>query len=54
MISKLFFLGILSLLFLASAQAKVIETERDVDITGTIDVDKASGPSEGVKGEKCF
>ena len=54
MIRKLFLLGTLSLVFLASVQAKVIETDRPVDVTGTIDVEKASGPSDGVKGEKLF
>jgi hypothetical protein len=54
MIRKFFLVGILSLVSLANGQARVIETDRPVDVTGTIAVEKAPGNPEAVKGEMLY
>ena len=54
MIRKLFLLATLSLVSLASGQAREIETDHPVDITGTVTVEKASGKPDAVKGEMLY
>jgi hypothetical protein len=54
MIRKFFLVGTLSLVSLASGQARVIETDRPVDVTGTIAVEKAPGNPQAVKGEMLY